>query len=538
VSSSFPPPPEAPPPTDALVGRVVNGKYKIRELIAVGGMGKVYRAEQMPLGRDVALKVLHVEGATSQDDTQFQKRFSREASILAKLQHPNIVTVFDYGQIEGEKTARFFISMEFLSGETLGRRIDSLGGLTADETIRVAYPIARGLTEAHAQGVIHRDLKPSNVILVPSRDGEDVVKIVDFGIVKIIGDEDGTEELTKEGAFIGSPKYMAPEQIDDGGEVDARTDIYAFGIILYQCLTGTVPFHGATSLQTLMAHLHTPPMPMRVRAPNVEIPGWLDDLVMACIEKDPDKRPQTMDLVTRTLAAAAPSVNSTRRISAGDLAPSTQRASARISLGASNGGSTTEGTISSIRQGPDSSITSASRMAAIARVEKKPPWAIGAVLFGSLALAGVAVFFGVRDRPGNGATASASAPVTASAPVATHFTLTLESTPTGADVREAGVLLGQTPLEVPIDDALAKSAPRSFTLSKEGFAPFTIVQGPSDVSVKIVTPLAAMATAPAASSAAAIDAAPPPTTPRRNGGPAPRPTATATHPDLDIRMTR
>jgi len=516
---------------------VVNGKYKVRSLIAVGGMGKVYRAEQMPLGRDVALKVLHVEGATSQDDPQFQKRFSREASILAKLQHPNIVTVFDYGQIEGEKTARFFISMEFLSGETLGRRIETLGGMTAEETIRVARPIARGLTEAHAQGVIHRDLKPSNVILVPSRDGDDVVKIVDFGIVKIVGDENGTEELTKEGAFIGSPKYMAPEQIDDGGEVDARTDIYAFGIILYQCLTGTVPFHGATSLQTLMGHLHTMPVPMRVRAPNVEIPEWLDDLVMACIQKDPDKRPQTMDLVSRTLGAVEPSVTSGRRIPAGDTPPSTQRVSARVSLpSSSGGGSTTEGTISSIRQPSD---TSPSQTSALPRVEKKPPWAIAAVMFGSLALGGIAIFFGVRDRPGDPSTASASA-VSVAAPAASRFTLTLESTPTGADVREGDAFLGRTPLDVSIDNVVVRTVPRSFTLSKDGFAPFTIVQGPSDVSVKIVTPLAPTPAPPAASSAATVDTTPPAATARRGGASTarPPPTATATHPDLDIRMTR
>jgi serine/threonine protein kinase len=534
VSSSFPPP--SAPTTDVLVGRVLNGKYKVRSLIAVGGMGKVYRAEQMPLGRDVALKVLHVEGAASQDDPQFQKRFSREASILARLQHPNIVTVFDYGQIEGEPTAKFFISMEYLDGETLGRRIDTLGGMTADETVRVARPIARGLTEAHAQGVIHRDLKPSNVILVPARDGEDIVKIVDFGIVKIIGDDTNSEELTKDGAFIGSPKYMAPEQIDDGGEIDARSDIYAFGIILYQCLSGTVPFHGATSLQTLMAHLHTKPMPLRERVPNVEIPEWLEELVMACIEKDPAKRPQTMDIVARALGAVEPSVVSGRRIPAGEAPPSSpQRASSRISVGATpSGGSTTEGTISVIRRPSD---TNPSQSGSLARVEKKPPWAIAAVMFGSMALGAIAIFFGVRDRPGASSTATTQS-ASVSAPVASHFTLTLESTPPGADVREGNALLGRTPLDVAIDDGVVRAAPRSFVLSKDGFAPFTVVQGPSDVSVKIVTPL--VPTPPVASSAAAVDAAPPASASHRAGAPAgrPPPTATGTHPDLDIRMTR
>src|SRR5206468_1477537 len=129
--------------------------------------------------------------------------------------------------------------MEYLSGETLARRISESVALSPKDTIRIARQIARGLTEAHAQGIIHRDLKPSNVMLVQGRDGEEQVKIVDFGIVKIVGDESmETEELTQEGSFIGSPKYMAPEQIQRGGKVDTRTDVYSFGVILYQCLCG------------------------------------------------------------------------------------------------------------------------------------------------------------------------------------------------------------------------------------------------------------------------------------------------------------
>ena len=212
-------------------------------------MGRIYRAEQMALGQSVALKVLHAAGGGG-DVAVFNRRFLREGAILAQLQHPNIVTVFDYGAIEGQEVERYFIAMEFLSGDTLAQRISARSSLARKETIRIARQIARGLTEAHANGAVHRDLKPSNVMLLVDRDGEDRVKLVDFGIVKIVGeDSQEGESLTREGTFIGSPKYMAPEQCVPGRAVDVRTDIYAFGVILYECITGTVPFQGGTTFR-------------------------------------------------------------------------------------------------------------------------------------------------------------------------------------------------------------------------------------------------------------------------------------------------
>src|SRR4051812_31553827 len=197
-------------------------------------MGRIYRAEQLALGRTVALKVLHGASRGSPaylDDPAFKKRFLREASILAKLQHPNIVTVFDYGAIEGAEE-HYFMAMEFLQGETLLRRIVNQGSLSPRETIHVGRQIARGLCEAHAAGIVHRDLKPANVMIVAGREADDeLVKVLDFGIVKVVGQEGGdeddlVEELTQEGSFIGSPKYMAPEQIRKGAKVDPRTDVY------------------------------------------------------------------------------------------------------------------------------------------------------------------------------------------------------------------------------------------------------------------------------------------------------------------------
>ena len=163
---------------DPLVGSIVAGKFKVLSLVAAGGWGRCIAPSRCHSGRIVALKVLHVRRRATEvdsDDPQFKKRFLREASILAKLQHPNIVTIFDYGAIEGE-TERYFMAMEFLSGQTLGRRIADNTVLTPRDTIKIARQIARGLTEAHASGIIHRDLKPSNVMLLVGRDGEDLAE--------------------------------------------------------------------------------------------------------------------------------------------------------------------------------------------------------------------------------------------------------------------------------------------------------------------------------------------------------------------------
>ena len=288
------PKPSEPPrtePADPLLGKVLNGKFKIQSQLATGGMGTIYKGEQMPLGRTVAIKVLIPNVTSRQLDPNFHKRFSLEASILSKLQHPNIVTVFDYGRIEDADGERYFMAMEYLEGETLFRRIRRLGRLPPPEAMRIAKQIARGLREAHKQGVVHRDLKPSNVMLCASEDGEEAVKILDFGLVKVLSDD--SEELTQQGAFLGSPRFMSPEQISHG-KVDLRTDVYSLGVILYQLLCGKVPFESDKSIQILMAHLQQPVPRMKDRNPEVEIPEPLESLVMRCLSKDPEGRPVTM----------------------------------------------------------------------------------------------------------------------------------------------------------------------------------------------------------------------------------------------------
>jgi serine/threonine-protein kinase len=287
---------------DPLVGRVVNDRFKVTALIARGGMGKVYRAEQSPLGRVCAIKVLNPNYA-GEHDPEFHKRFFLEASIASKLTHPNTVTIFDYGRTEDDI---YYMAMEYLEGHTLHRAIRE-GFFPEERAAHIARQICRALREAHSLGVIHRDLKPANIFLVEHGDETDFVKVLDFGLVKNVSG-DKAEDLTQTGLFMGSPKYMAPEQIR-GDRVDARTDIYALGIILYEMITGKVPFDRPNSVNILMAHVNEEPPPMRQMNPAIAISPQMEDAVARCMAKDPDQRFRSMDEVLAALkrigAAAA-----------------------------------------------------------------------------------------------------------------------------------------------------------------------------------------------------------------------------------------
>lgn len=283
------------------MGRVIQDRYTLSAVVARGGMGKVYKAEQRPLNRVCAVKVLNPNYAGDQDP-EFEKRFFLEASIAAKLTHPNTVTVFDYGRTEGED-GFYFMAMEYLEGQTLQRAIREAGSFTEERACHVARQICRALREAHGLGVIHRDLKPANVFLVQHGDESDFVKVLDFGLVKNVSDSK-TEDLTQTGLFMGSPKYMAPEQIQ-GQRVDARTDIYALGVILYEMLTGKVPFDRPNSVHILMAHVNEPPPDMRTMNPNLAISAELEQLVFSCLAKNPDERPESMDAVLAALKRTA-----------------------------------------------------------------------------------------------------------------------------------------------------------------------------------------------------------------------------------------
>ncbi|MCC6556296.1 MAG: protein kinase [Polyangiaceae bacterium] len=271
---------------DPLIGQVINGRFKIVSVIARGGMGKVYRAEQAPLGRICALKVLSPKYEGDRDP-EFHKRFFLEASTAAKLTHPNTVTVFDYGQSDDV----YYIAMEYIEGRTLHRVLREEGPFSEARTAHIARQICRSLREAHGLGVVHRDLKPGNVLLVTHEDEQDNVKVLDFGLVK---DTESNEDLTQQGLFMGSPKYMAPEQITGGG-VSARTDIYALGVMMYEMVTGHVPFDKGASVGTLMSHVHDRVPLLTEQNPNVAVSPAMEALIYRCLEKDPEKRYASMN---------------------------------------------------------------------------------------------------------------------------------------------------------------------------------------------------------------------------------------------------
>ena len=286
-------------PADPLIGRTINERFRITRLIARGGMGKVYLAEQAPLGRLCAVKVLNPSYAGGAEP-EFHKRFFLEATTTSRLSHPNTVTIFDYGRTEDDY---YFMAMEYLEGQTLHQAIRRDGFLVEERAVNIATQICRGLREAHSIGVIHRDLKPANIFLVKHGDELDFVKILDFGLVKNVL-ETSQEQITQTGLFMGSPKYMAPEQIH-GHPVDARTDIYSLGIVLCEMLTGRVPFDRATSVSILMAHVSEAPPHLSSLKPDVVVSPDVEDVVRRCLAKNPDDRYRSMDELLLALRVAS-----------------------------------------------------------------------------------------------------------------------------------------------------------------------------------------------------------------------------------------
>ena len=271
--------------SDPLIGAPFAGRYVIRALVARGSMGRVYEAEQLPLGRTVAVKVLDVSGlglhGSDSNAEKHEQRFLREASTLAQLNHANTVRVFDFG-IAGKD---HYIVMEFVAGKTLRALLASKTPTPLD-AVRIARQICGSLEEAHDLGVVHRDLKPANILITPGADRRDVVKVVDFGLVKEIDD---AMHMTAAGVLVGTPMFMAPEQAR-GRDLDGRCDIYALGIILYRMVSGRYPFEQGHSTAILMAHLSDAPLPFARAAPALQPLPRLEAVVMRCLAKEPQDR--------------------------------------------------------------------------------------------------------------------------------------------------------------------------------------------------------------------------------------------------------
>jgi eukaryotic-like serine/threonine-protein kinase len=270
---------------DPLIGVVVAERYRILEPIGRGGMGVVYRVEHARIGKLMALKLL--AGELSRDPDLIA-RFKREALMASKLSHPNTVQVFDFGTADGLT----YLAMEYLRGHDLGRIIRQGGPLGADRTAKIVVQICSSLAEAHDHDIIHRDLKPENIVIVKGPAGDDVVKVLDFSLAKLRESKE-LGEVTTRGAIVGTPFYMSPEQIR-GEPVDARSDIYSLGALMYACLTGQPVFDAPTPMGVLTKHLTEEPDPPSTRAPSLSIPRGLNAIVMRALSKQPEQRYQSV----------------------------------------------------------------------------------------------------------------------------------------------------------------------------------------------------------------------------------------------------
>ena len=284
-----------------LVGHVFNGRYRVDAVIGIGGMGTVYRATQIAVDRPVALKVLLPLHAAR---TALVARFKREARAAGRLQHPNTIRLYDFGESED---GRLYMVSELLEGETLATRLARLGALTAVAAMDVASQVLRSLAEAHYLGIVHRDIKPDNLFIVP-HDGGELVKVLDFGMVKLVTGTDRLGQLTQPGIAGGTPAYMSPE-CAQAQPVDARSDIYSVGVIVYEMLTGRLPFTGEDAVSAMLAHIHDPVPPLTGEA----IPQDLRHFVYRCLCKNPEQRYRTalealdaLESIVRSLDRAAP----------------------------------------------------------------------------------------------------------------------------------------------------------------------------------------------------------------------------------------
>ncbi len=297
-------------------GALLGGKYRVEGLLGRGGTGNVYRAIQEPIGRAVAVKILRVD-LPPEEQRQFEIRFLREASQAGALQHPNVVTVHDFGR---EDDGTCYIVMELLRGRSL-KDVLKDGPMPARRALDVFEQMIRGLRAAHHNGMVHRDVKPGNITLLVGDDGRDLVKILDFGLVKdldaIGGLEDGgaaaslipeddlsaESTVTRHGLFLGTPHYVAPEQAR-GARVDGRADLYSAGVVLYRMVTGVLPYFDRDAAVMAQAHVSAPYPPMRERAPGVAVPPVVEELVRRCMEKEPALRYPDADALLADLVVA------------------------------------------------------------------------------------------------------------------------------------------------------------------------------------------------------------------------------------------
>jgi len=496
---------------DPLLGRVLNDKFRIVEVLGAGGMGRVYKAVQSPLERMVALKVLNPQYSEGKDPG-FQKRFFMEAAVTSKLRHPNTVTIFDYGKTDD---GVLYIAMEYLEGQTLAHLLANAGALPWLRALNVAQQVARSLREAHRVGLIHRDLKPANIMVLAQEDDHDLVKVLDFGLVKsFLPDRDGPQdvEITQAGVILGSPLYMAPEQARNVS--DPRSDVYSLGVVMFQMMLGRPPFTAPQSIDVIFKHINEAPPSFTSIWATHDVPRDVETLVMRCLNKRPEERFQSMDEMLEAIRRCASAAGHSGVFSA----PRTLGNSGVMSapaLGAE--------ALSGPRTGPlpSPNTTGANTMSLDASVEEAPrpsrltlPLALFAI---SLLLGlGVAAALTLRSpEPTPAPVAAAPEPIRAPAPApapapvpaapapaevaaedesdldeltplvpepGAEIQFTVSSEPSGATVLYEGRVVGETPMQLPMPPGKNGRASARLTFTLDGYQRATaLVEGAGPV---------------------------------------------------------
>ena len=288
-----------------LTGHVLGDRYRLVSILGEGGMGTVYLAEHVTIGKQLAVKVL---GAEFSQQESYRIRFLREAQSISRIAHENVVEVTDFGVAPN---GSLYLVMEYLQGEGLSDTLDREGALAWGRTKQIVLQVCRALHAAHEKGILHRDIKPENCFRIKRGANRDFIKVLDFGLAKVVSDEPGMEtSLTAIGGVIGTPEYMSPERVR-GEKLDERSDVYSVGILLYEVCTGCVPFSGDHYTLVLDQQLHAQPVPPRVVAPHAGITPELESVILQALEKDRARRYPNIRALAEAVAAIPVQTSST-----------------------------------------------------------------------------------------------------------------------------------------------------------------------------------------------------------------------------------
>jgi tRNA A-37 threonylcarbamoyl transferase component Bud32 len=451
-------PEAAPAHQDGYVGTTIADRYRVISKLGEGGMGVVYLAEHVFIEKRVALKVLSEDFARKAD---LVARFMQEAKAASRIGHENIVDITDFGETA---SGSVFFAMEFLDGMDLAGHIKTGGAMPFERAKTIMNQICRALGAAHSKGIIHRDMKPENVYLVTREGKPDFVKVLDFGIAKMSALDEGGSRLTRTGMIFGTPEYMSPEQAR-GDKPDHRVDIYAAGCILYEMLTGDVPFHAETFMGVLTKHMFENPEPPSVRNPNAHVAHEVEQVCLKALAKDRDQRYQTMKEFAVALEACV----------GGDLSQAWGNEPSGVGGGGLREASQTFRTAGT---GARNAVGTAARTSVspeLAPPKKRTGLVIGGLV--ALLVAGGAAAVVLSQKKPDPPKPVVTAPVETPKPVAeapkpvepakpNHYMMSINTQPPGADVFNGPERLGVTPCNV---DLPASDKAVELVMKKHGY---------------------------------------------------------------------